>query len=221
MRSPALSSGDGRRTGGSWGASGKNPAAFACAAINCSTLARSEGSPAQALPRNIWRPGASVMAMASRKIERNECSLSFIGQLLTMRKIRPKTDNGAKLFHIFARQFVIEPRARESPTTLGRTRRNIHRAPRFLITKPHEKPKLDQFRGLFVLQRKLFQSIMNREKRLVIGISRHVNGIQIEGRCSRAAFQRLLASGAIDQDAPHGLSRRGEKVAPILPGLLL
>lgn len=110
-----------------------------------------------------------------------------------------------------------QPGFRIRPVTLHRFFGDLQRFGNFAVIHADEEAEFDDFGAQRFLSGQRVQNFVNAQEPVRVGLDRQLDECDILVRHASAMPGRLFSTGAVHEDAPHGLRRRDEKVRATLP----
>ena len=112
---------------------------------------------------------------------------------------------------------LVQPSPGVGPPAIGGGRGDAQRARGLIDRAAGEKAQLDQLRLRLVLLREFNQRLVDGQQSVVVPTRGEVDVFERLALPVAAAFDAAFAPRVLDEDAPHGLGRRGEKVSAVVP----
>src|SRR5262245_44583894 len=212
------------------GRSPRNPPASSWARSRASIRRRSWTSEPHAVSRNAARSPSDGRSIAPAKMDSISGLASSIelprpcGPQKTVPRFGAERASAVRIFwkwdDVSLRpQGVVEPGAGEGPVPVGGAPGDPHRVGGLVQGQAGEEAQLDQLGTGRVPSGQLLQGVVDGEELLVRCLVGYEKAVEIDALPTAAPLLPALVPRAVDEDAPHGLSGRGEEVAAAGPVL--
>src|SRR5262245_56228960 len=220
------------------GGRSRNPSSSSWAARSSCTLARSAGSAPQAPLRYAARSARVGNSRAARKIDCSGFAAGMVnapllgaGRVPPPCKAPPDRCRGQKTCALFGRRVVRtrpevpihgtpQPGAGVNPVAFDRAGRQAEQFGGLFHRQLGEVTQFHEFGQLGVGLGKLAQGFVEGQQAVIGRQLDAVVFLQLAPPSPAAMFQAVLAPGAIEEDAAHGLGGRREEVAAVVKVLL-
>ena len=117
--------------------------------------------------------------------------------------------------------FLVQPYPRPGPVILGRGLRDAKDLGGFGDGHTHEVAQFDQFSLDVVVDGELVESVMHRQKLILIIRPGKLGGLQIQSLVIPTVAHGALVAGLFNQDAAHCLRGGGKEMGPSFPVVAL
>ena len=124
------------------------------------------------------------------------------------------------LFNALTQQFSVQPGLGDAPLSLDGSRGSFHHVSSFLYAQAAKEPQLYNPRLIGIARGQTAQRLVYGQHFRSDRVHHRVGtlGLERQLRYTTAAFERLPASGMIDQNAAHEAGGDSKKLSSVLPG---
>ncbi len=112
----------------------------------------------------------------------------------------------------------MKPGAGIGPHPFGTALGDAQQSRRLDVGQADEEPHFNELGSDRILDSVLVQGFVDGQQLLVVAGCREVERIELDALKLAPVFEAVLAAGFLNQNAAHGLGRRGEEVAATVPG---
>jgi len=123
-------------------------------------------------------------------------------------------------YSVLTQQFSVQPGLGDAPLSLDGSRGSFHHVSSFLYAQAAKEPQLYNPRLIGIARGQTAQRLVYGQHFRSDRVHHRVGtlGLERQLRYTTAAFERLPASGMIDQNAAHEAGGDSKKLSSVLPG---